>query len=90
MVAVAEPHSGGTQEAIQGIARAISRIQVKKGDAPDFRQDNQGQWSCRGTALLRREEIDRHRYATQEQPGARVRPAGRHRHLQDAKELNYF
>ena len=87
MVAVPEPHTSRAKEAKPGFARAFPRIQDQGRYAQDVRQDSQGQRPCGTTALFRREEIVGHRYATQEQPRAGVRPAGRHRHLQDEKKL---
>ena len=72
MVAVTEPHSGRAKEAKQGVALAFPRIQDPTRYAQDIRQDCQSVWSCRATALFRREETIGHRYATQEQPRAGV------------------
>ena len=72
MVAVTEPHSGRAKEAKQGISCTISQLQIDERDAQDIRQDCQGVWSCRATALFGREETIGHRYATQEQPRAGV------------------
>ena len=72
MVAVTEPHSGRAKEAKQRFSGAISQLQIDERDAKDIRQDCQGVWSCRTTALFGREEIAGHRYATQEQPRAGV------------------
>ena len=72
MVAVTEPHSGRAKEAKQGFSCTISQLQINERDAKDIRQDSQGVWPCRATALFRREKTIGHRYATQEQPRAGV------------------
>ena len=72
MVAVTEPHSSRAKEAKQGVALAVPGIQDPARYAQDIRQDCQGVWSCRATALFGREETIGHRYATQEQPRAGV------------------